>query len=206
MTQDNPYFVWPEDDDKVVVNEMLQDSTSIHWRKCQEFVKRRVPTLAKNIPSDQWDDIVQDTMLRIHKSLPTFKFECKLKNWLYKPLRSSIVDAHRRLTRSGQPEAYLVESPEDLDYGGEDSAARHLLSVEDEFMIRDELEQAFAALLEYVDTHANSLRNGHILNMVIFEGRSLEEASRIIGCSAPVVGYVVRSAQRYTRKKLCPNS
>ena len=38
--------------------------------------------------------------------------------------------------------------------------------------------------------------------MVLFESRSLEETARAVGCSAPVVGYIVRSAQRYVREKL----
>ena len=73
---------------------------------------------------------------------------------------------------------------------------------EDECIIRDELREAFAALLEYVSLHSNEERNRTILRMVLFESRSLEETARAIGCSAPVVGYIVRSAQRFVREKL----
>jgi hypothetical protein len=38
--------------------------------------------------------------------------------------------------------------------------------------------------------------------MVLLESRSLEEAAKAVGCSAPVAGYVVRSAQRYVRERL----
>jgi len=68
--------------------------------------------------------------------------------------------------------------------------------------MHDDLRKALAALQEYVSTHANSIRNGRILDMVLFEGRSLEEAAKTVGCSAPVASYVVRSAQRYVREKL----
>jgi DNA-directed RNA polymerase specialized sigma24 family protein len=53
-----------------------------------------------------------------------------------------------------------------------------------------------------VSLHANPIRNGQILDMVLFEDRSLEEVAKAVGCSAPVVGYVVRSAQRYVRERL----
>jgi hypothetical protein len=38
--------------------------------------------------------------------------------------------------------------------------------------------------------------------MVLFENRSIEDVAQMVGCSAPVAGYVVRSAQRYVREKL----
>ena len=75
-------------------------------------------------------------------------------------------------------------------------------TVEEDCIIRDELQKAFAALLEYVSLHSNEERNRTILQMVLFENRSLEETAQTIGCSAPVVGYIVRSAQRYVREKV----
>ncbi len=68
--------------------------------------------------------------------------------------------------------------------------------------MHDDLRKALAALQEYVSTHANPIRNGRILDMVMFEGRSLEAAAKAVGCSAPVASYVVRSAQRYVRENL----
>jgi hypothetical protein len=37
--------------------------------------------------------------------------------------------------------------------------------------------------------------------MVVFEGKTYEEAAEVAGCHAPVVGYVVREAQRHAREK-----
>ena len=75
-------------------------------------------------------------------------------------------------------------------------------TAEDVCIMNDDLRKALAALQEYVSTHAHPLRNGRILDMVMFEGRSLEAAAKAVGCSAPVASYVVRSAQRYVREKL----
>ena len=75
-------------------------------------------------------------------------------------------------------------------------------TTEDACIMHDDLRKALAALQEYVSTHANPIRNGRILDMVMFEGRSLEAAAKAVGCSAPVASYVVRSAQRYVRENL----
>ena len=73
---------------------------------------------------------------------------------------------------------------------------------EDECIIREELNKALSALQEYVSTHANPIRSGRILNMVLIEGCSLEETAKAVGCSAAVAGKVVRSAQHYVRERL----
>jgi len=202
MTEGKPYLPWPGVDDRIVVEEMLRDSRSGQWYECREFVKRCVQKQAKNIPKDNWDDIVQDAMVRVNKSLLAFRYSCSFRTWLFSITRSSVVDAFRKLTRaeqhltpSGEPQ-YHAESQDDA------IAANAPGTVEDVCITRNELSEALIALQEYVSLHANPARNGRILDIVLLEGRSLEEAARAVGCSAPVVGYVVRSAQRYVRERL----
>lgn len=75
-------------------------------------------------------------------------------------------------------------------------------TTEEVCIMRDDLRKALAALQEYVSTHANAIRNQRILDMVLLEGHSLEEAAKAVGCSAPVASYIVRSAQRFVRESL----
>jgi|SRR5579859_3258854 len=202
MTEGKPYLPWPGADDRIVVEEMLRDSQSGQWFECREFVKRHVQVKAKNIPQDQWEDIVQEVMIRVDKSLRNFQFQCALRTWLFFIVRSCIIDAHRRFTHAGQFMASLGDPHDDLEREGDAFTANMQGTVEDQCITRDELNKALAALQEYVSTHANPLRKGRILDMVLLEGRSHEETAKALGCSAPVVGYVVRSAQRYVREKL----
>ena len=96
----------------------------------------------------------------------------------------------------------LGDPHEDAEHEGDAFTTNATLTVEEAFIVRDELDKALKALQEYVSTHANPIRNGQILYMVLFEDRSLEEVAKAVGCSAPVAGYVVRTAQRYVRGKL----
>ncbi len=202
MTEGKPYLPWPGADDKLVVEEMLRDIESEQWYECYLFIKRLVHLRAKNISNDHWDDIVQDAMIRVHKYLPTFQYQCMFRTWLFGIVRSCIIDDYRKSTRAGPQMVPLGDSHEDAEHEGDAFSANATRTVEDVLIIRDELSQALAALQEYVSTHTNPIRNQRILNMVLFEGRSLEEAAIAVGCSAPVAGYVVRSARRYVREKL----
>ena len=200
MKQSKPNFPWPGVSDRIVVEEMLRDRTSGQWYECHEFVKRLVQVQAKNIPQDHWEDLVQDAMMRVDKYLPTFRYQCKLTTWLFAIVRSCIIDAHRKFTHAGQfmapPGVPLDDVASEYDEIDADT------TTEDVCIVHDDLRKALAALQEYVSTHANPIRNGRILDMVMFESRSLEAAARAVGCSAPVASYVVRSAQRYVRERL----
>jgi RNA polymerase sigma factor (sigma-70 family) len=202
MTQDKSYPARQATDDKIVVAEMLRDSSSGQWHECSLFVNRLVQSQAHNIPYNQWDDIVQEAMIRIHRYLPSFQFQCAFRTWIFNIVHSCTIDAYRKLLRAGQNTVPLGDSYDDVELESDRSTANVPGTIEDECIIRDELQNALTALQEYVSLHSNSKRNREILNMVLFENRSLEETAQAVGCSAPVVGYVVRSARRYVRERL----
>ena len=201
MTEGTPYLPWSRAEDRAVVEEMLKDPQAKQWDECFEFVKKCVQRRAKNIPQDHWDDIVQDAVIKIHRSLLQFQHQCALRTWIFGIVHSCIIDEYRKYKRVKLVTS-LPEDPHDnLERDGEASSNNHMLTVEDECIIRDELGKGIKALQEYVSKHTNLERNRRILDIVILEGRSLEEAAEAVGCSAPVAGYVVRSAQRYARER-----
>ena len=69
-------------------------------------------------------------------------------------------------------------------------------------MMQDTLRVALDLLLEYINTHSRPDRNGVIVQMVILDEHSAVEIAKVVGCSAAVVGYVVREAQRYVRENM----
>lgn len=207
MTADKLCLPWPGPNDRVVVKEMLRDHQSEHWYECYEFVKRRVQSQAKNLSRDRMDDVVQETMIRVEKYLPAFRYGCSLRTWIIGILRSCIIDEHRKLIHIINQASSLDNIQEDSEQDNDEHESEALVTMisqtaEDECMIHEELTRARLALESYISTHAHPKRNGQILDMVIFKNYSLEEAARIAGCSAPVAGYIVRSAQRYVREAL----
>jgi RNA polymerase sigma factor (sigma-70 family) len=212
MTEGKSYLPWPGADDRIVVEEMLRDRSSGQWYECYVFVRKLVHVHAKNISNDHWDDIVQDAMIRLDKSLAIFQYHCAFRTWIFGIVRSCIIDYYRKSSRAVPhmvPLGDLYDNTEpeddphdDSEHEGDAFTANATRTVEDACITHDELDKALLALQEYVSLHANPIRNGQILDMVLFEGRSLEEVAKAVGCSAPVVGYVVRSAQRYVRERL----
>jgi RNA polymerase sigma factor (sigma-70 family) len=202
MTNYKSYLLWPGADDRIVVEEMLRDSTSGQWFECREFVQKYVEWKAGIIPRDQQDDLIQNIMFRIHKALPDFQFRCRLKTWLYNIIQNSIIDAHRTQKRIDQHMIFLGETREDEELEEEVPEAQTRLTTEENYIIQNDLRTALLALEEYIQTHANRERNRQILEMVLLKDKSLEEAANAIGCSPPVAGYVVRTAQRYVRERL----
>ena len=163
---------------------------------------RWVHARAKNIPSDLQEEIIQESMYRVTKYLSDFHFQCALKNWVITITGHCIVDAYRRWRNEGQLNVPLGDPLNESDREGEVFTSSEAKSAEDIVVINEELCSAWAAVLEYANTHANTTRNLLIVRMVILEGHTHVEAAKAVGCEAPVVGYVVRQAQRYAREKM----
>jgi RNA polymerase sigma factor (sigma-70 family) len=199
MTGDNAGSHWPGTDERAVTEEMLRDRYSKHWEECRKVVKQRVYVRAKNIPTNRRDEIIQEVMVKMVRYLPGFHFHCALKTWLSFIIESCIIDVHRNVRNEGQFVARPGDSLNENDYEGDFSEA---WSAEDTFILNEELRDAIAALLEYTNMHSNPIRDRLIVRMVIFEGHNHIETAKVAGCSAPVVGYVVREAQRYAREKM----
>jgi len=197
-----PYLPRPGIDERTIIAEMISGQHPEHWEECRKFVKLCVYANANNIPDSLHEDIIQEVMYKVTRSLERFRFECTLKAWINIIVERCIADAHRGRRNEVTYHFHLAISPIESDYEGEEPGTGEEKSAEDAFMTDDEIRNGWAALLEYASTHANSIRNQHIIRMVIREGYTHAEAAKVAGCSAPVVGYVVREAQRYAREKM----
>jgi RNA polymerase sigma factor (sigma-70 family) len=205
MTEDKSYLPWPGVDERSVVKEMICDRDSRHWEECSKFVKQCVFAKAKNIPNLLLEEIIQEVMYKVTKYLPDFHFQCALKTWLNTIIKHCIIDTHRKLRNVGQFSIPLYEQLNESGGDGEEFNESEAKSAEDVFLTNDDLRNALTALIEYTNIHSNPIRDRLILRMVIFEGHSHVETAKTVGCNAPVVGYVVREAQRYTREKMGHN-
>ncbi|SRR5260221_12470979 len=202
MSNGQPYLPKSGMDERLVVEEMIRDRHSKHWEEFSNFVKRCVYAKAKNILNNHQEDIIQEIMYKVTKYLPHFRFQCALKTWLNQIIESCIIDAYRRLQNEGPYQSLLAYPPNESDREGEELNASEAKSAEDAFETNHEIRNGITALLEYANTHSNPIRDRLILRMVIFEGQTHAEAAKAAGCHAPVVGYVVREAQRYAREKM----
>lgn len=202
MSKDQPYLPRPGVDERVIVEEMIHGLHLEHWDECDKFVKQCVFAKAKNMPNHLLEDIVQEVMLKITKYLPHFRFQCALKTWINQIIEHQIIDEYRKLQNEGPHLLPSIDPSDEADVESLESNTREIASVEDVFDMHEKIRIGLAALLEYADTHSNPTRNRHIIRMVFLEGKTYEEAAIAAGCNPPVVGYVVREAQRYARERM----
>lgn len=193
---------WPDSDDRTVVAEMLRDRQSQHWDRCRDFVVRLVAKIAKNIPLDAHEDIVQLAMISIMKSLPIFQYRCSLKTWLISIVNARIIDYIRKESRSREIGTTLSAEVLESDDYDDFTASRVVPSSEEEYMVRDQLKKVIALLQEYIYMHKRPERNSLLIQKVLFENYSIREAAQQVGVSNAIAGYVVRSAQQYVRENL----
>ena len=73
----------------------VSGDTPIAWseltQELRRFVSRRL--------SEDADDVVQDTLVRIHRHLPELRDDQRLGPWIYRIARNAIVDHHRKRSR-----------------------------------------------------------------------------------------------------------
>ena len=209
MPAEQPYVQGRETDEKVIVAEMIRNRDSEHWKACFEFVKERVyvkTARMRNLTGEDQHEIVQDVMYKVVKYLPNFRFESKLKTWLYVIIGSCINEKLRMQRRLGlyQEVRLYIHFAEHLDDGnntGDEIKAVEVTYVEEEFETREKIRKGWQAVLEYVRIHPKPGRNLIIVQMVIRDGHAHVEAAKRAGCSEGVVHYIVSEAQKYAREK-----
>lgn len=202
MTEGTWAKIWSAKNSRPIVEELIRNLESPYWAEYRETVTIRVKIKAKNLPEDQYEDIVQDIMQKISRSLQSFHCDSSLKTWSLPIIEHCIIDRYRAWQHQKQLGISLEGS---MRYDQQDAGeyvAYKSTSAEDVYQQQNDLKEAIDAMVEYADRHTNSMRNRKILQLVIAEGKSYKEAAIAAGCSAPVVGYVIRQAQDYARLKM----
>lgn len=202
MSNGQPYLPRPGVDEVVIVDEMISNRHPAHWEECDKFVRRCVYARAKNMPGHLLEDMVQEIMIKIMIHLSQFRFQCALRTWVNQITGNHIKDVYRKIKKE-EPHGLLPVNPH-IDEPDERPRPRmnEVVSTEDAFETHEKIRLGKEALLEYANNTSNPTRNRHIIRMVLFEGKTYEEAAIATGCNAPVVGHVVREAQRYAREKM----
>ena len=202
MAEGKPGNQWSELNDDAVIDEMLRDANSKYWSTCSEYVRYFIARNFFNLPQQMKEEVVQETILSICRSLATFRRQSKLTTWIVTIARNRAIDALRRQTEIQLWEISSEEPYEHPEDETEPSTARASKTPEEITLIEEEIQEALAAIGVFIQEHAKSQRNRQILQYVMLDGYSYEKTAQILGVPAPVIGYVVRSARGYLRQAL----
>lgn len=207
MQKEQPYFLEPGNDARIIVQEMLDNDESPHWHECIQFVTNRIKekAITEQISPESQQEIIQDIMLKVVRYLTYYRFESSFKSWLHTIILNCTYDKHRD-EKYHQPQYEIGLSHFLTNTSGDQESQEillvHTISTDEIFEMRNDIVSGISAIFEYAHTHANPERNSLILRLVIIEGKTYEETAKVARCNPAVVGYVVREAQRYAHKKV----
>jgi RNA polymerase sigma-70 factor (ECF subfamily) len=161
-------------DDRKLVR-AAQKGDAAAFRKLVEKYQRRVYQLAVGMLKDPDDamDIAQETFVRVHRYLPSFKGDSSFFTWTYRIAMNLCLDAQRRKGRSERIEVSEGDEAEIEAAMDPPSAAlagpqRAALNAE----LKGKIEEALAGLSE---------NHRSILLLREMEGLSYEELAKVLG-------------------------
>jgi RNA polymerase sigma factor (sigma-70 family) len=175
---------WPGPDENAVIDAMLDQHHPLythHWKKCNTFVTALVTKFIDSSLADKKEDIIQETMVSIVRSLPEFKRRCRLTYWITKIVHSRIADAGRDIQNRKKFIALPPTDPREDDPKEDYLSAFQLpRTVEDECIDREDLREAFTQFLNRYANHAHRERLLLIWTMHL-AGYSQKEIAQELG-------------------------
>src|SRR4051812_2535272 len=145
------------------------------FRQLVERYQRRIYQLALGMTKDPDDamDIAQETFVRVHKYLPSFKGDSSFFTWTYRIAMNLCLDAQRRKGRTEridmtQGDDAEIEAAMDVPSAALAGPQRQTLNGE----LKDKIEEALSGPSE---------NHRSILLLREVEGLSYEELSKVLG-------------------------
>jgi RNA polymerase sigma-70 factor (ECF subfamily) len=185
MTSDNDLILRAQGGDMAAFEELVFR----HDRQVLSIAARYVLT------ADDAKDIYQETFLRVHRALKSFRFESDFSTWLFR-ITVNVCISHRRRARK-EPHLPLGE------VGGENAGLGQELAAPDNDPGPDQLAVA-SDIAEHVRTALDALspRQRTVFTLRHFEQLSLKEIAGAMGCSEGTVKRYLFMATSRLRQQL----
>ncbi len=145
---------------------------------------------------DEIDDLTQETLLRLIRSLPGYKGEASASTWVYRIAHNTCVDAHRR--RAARPRT----TPLEVDEDGAAGEAPAGLEADPAALLEDSVAECFIehALGELPNDYAG------IASLRFVDRLSNDEIAARLGTSIDSVKSKLKRARAQLREKLAQPS
>ncbi len=167
----------PPDDDRALVR-TAQKGDAAAFRTLVERYQRRIYQLALGMMKDPDEamDIVQETFVRVHRYLPSFKGDSSFFTWTYRIATNLCLDASRKKNRTervgldGLDDSHEAELEAGMDPPSAALAGPQRAALNQE--LKGKLDEALAGLSE---------NHRAILLLREVEGLSYEELAKVLG-------------------------
>ncbi len=145
------------------------------FRRLVEKYQRRVYQLALGMLKDPDDamDIAQETFVRVHRYLPSFKGDSSFFTWTYRIAMNLCLDAQRR---KGRAEHVDVEQGDEAEIEAAMDPPSHALAGPQRHALNQELKGKIEEALQGLSENHRA-----ILLLREMEGLSYEELAKVLG-------------------------
>ena len=145
------------------------------FRRLVEKYQRRVYQLALGMLKDPDDamDIAQETFVRVHRYLPSFKGDSSFFTWTYRIAMNLCLDAQRR---KGRAERVDVEQGDEAEIEAAMDPPSHALAGPQRQALNQELKGKIEEALQGLSENHRA-----ILLLRELEGLSYEELAKVLG-------------------------
>jgi len=157
-----------EEELSTLIEEFLDDNEQAFDRMGRMIIQD-VVNVAYHYVGNREDakDIAQDVLLKLYKKLKTFRHGAKLSTWVYRITVNTSIDFLRRKKKT-------VPLKESITRSEEKTAVEHVQKSDIQALVRRGLEQL-------------PLRQKTVVILKHFEGLTIREISRLLGCSQSAV-------------------
>ena len=175
----------PVDDESLIRDFVLTRDE----RAFESLIRKHLPSLRRLVaaagPKNQEDrdDVLQETLIRLHKALSSYRFDAPLTTYMYRIARNAALDIERKQRRSRNREQRAALGEIDLVPNPEERAIENIRAAE--------LKRLFYKLSEK-DRQLLLLREQEILSM--------GEIANILGISRGTVKSRLSRARKRARK------
>lgn len=139
--------------------------------------------IGRRVPGPDADDVLQDTLLRLHLGIGALRSQERLAPWVYRVARSAVVDHHRRSRARGRP------------LGEPDEAVAATWPASPEPTAKAALAGCVAPFLEGLPPE-----QAEALRLTDLGGLSQAEAARQLGLPLPTLKARVQRGRRRMRE------
>ena len=168
--------------DPEAMERLMAEAEPLVWRVCWHYTGNR----------EDASDCGQEAMIRIWRNLGSFRFDCAFETWAYRIAANGCMDylrkAGRARTESLEPLAEQGFDPPDPSPGTEEQVLR---------------KEEHAALREAIRQLPGEQRDALVLTQL--EGKSYEEAARMLSTTEGTVKSRVNRARQRLKEKFAGN-
>lgn len=147
---------------------------------------------------DEAKDLLQETFVRLHRSLASLREDKSLKSWLFRTANNLCID-HFRKHKPGRVTAFDHQAPETL-------AVIEAASIDERTTLRPDEAAIQSAQQEKIMQAIQTLPKNQRMVMTLrsCEGLSMKEISEVMECSEQTVGTTLFAARKKLNKQLQP--